>query len=136
MSKEAPNDVAALAGAATAASVSVFISSGAFGILGIGIGLTLITLVLSYASSSAKNPKHQIAFSVVMGQLIILILAPMFELFIFWNQHRDLYMPFLWYLNQMDVLTYTEVTSSTLFIAWLIASISTYLYIHSKYKKK
>ncbi|ELB2078686.1 hypothetical protein QNZ73_004590 [Vibrio parahaemolyticus] len=126
MGKNTPTDVAALAGAATAAGVSVFVSSGAFGILSIGIGLTLMILVVTYASESAKNSSQRFAFSSVFGLLCVLIAAPIYELIGVFNRSLDKSKSLLAYVGEMDVLKCGYVMSSSLFITWLICSATTF----------
>lgn len=126
MGKNTPTDVAALAGAATAAGVSVFVSSGAFGVLSIGIGLTLMILVVTYASESAKNRSQRLAFSSVFGLLCVLIAAPIYELTGVFNRSLDKSKSFLYYVGEMDSLTHGGVMSSSLLITWVICSAITF----------
>ncbi|MUJ39712.1 hypothetical protein [Aliivibrio fischeri] len=117
------NDVAALASAAVAGSVSILVGSGPFSFVSSSIGLSLMVIVLVYSWQSIFKKEQRVAFSVVFALLVMIFFAPILELFHFHFMHKyTLLKSFTLFSSGKESL----VNGNVLFLSWLISSFLIY----------
>ncbi|WP_197740172.1 LTA synthase family protein [Vibrio panuliri] len=116
-----------MSAAATAASVSVFVATGAFGAMSAAIGIILLALVFAFAFDCIIKPKERLAYSFVVGLLLLMTFAPVYEFYVFYNLHSYLDAGFSWYVKGIDQLQQSSTVSFWLFIAWFVLGVTSYI---------
>lgn len=103
-------DVPALSAGAVAGSISIFIESGPFHPLNIMISITLLSLIFAYVARNIRDYYESIAFSLISSFVFLPIVGVICE----------------WKLGSIGAEK-SQVSSSFLLSAWLIAGIILYL---------
>ncbi len=125
-------DVPALAGAATAGSISVFMGSGPYSVLSISIGLALLSFICTYSWSHSDTPWRCATFASVFGLLSLLIVAPLIELYLYsgWEVLSNLRGCVYWVSTQEVSL----VNPLDLLCVWFVISTLVFIEQYTRYK--
>ncbi|MEZ9012135.1 hypothetical protein AB6D76_07730 [Vibrio splendidus] len=118
--KHKNNDVAALAGAAIAASVSILAGSGQFSLVSTAIGLSLMVIVLVYSWDCTKNNEERLAFSVVFSLLIVISFSPILEWAMTYMECEK--KSSLEHLSCFGLSENSNVNGNYLFLGWFASS--------------
>ncbi len=113
------NDVAALAGAAIAASVSILSGSGEFSLVSAAIGLSLLVIVLVYSWECTNNKEERIAFSVVFSLLLMIVYSPLIEFFIHYIGCNHSVIQCLF---SFGTIAPSKVNGNLLFFGWFLST--------------
>ncbi|HHF0505034.1 TPA: hypothetical protein ACPHRY_004392 [Vibrio antiquarius] len=117
--KQKNNDVAALAGAAIAASVSILAGSGQFSLISSAIGVSLMVIVIVYSWDCTRNRQERLAFSVVFLLLIVISFSPILEWAIVYMRCEK--ESFFEHLACFGKSTNSNVNGNFLFFCWLFS---------------
>ena len=117
--KQKNNDVAALAGAAIAASVSILAGSGQFSLISSAIGISLMAIVLVYSWDCTRNKQERVAFTVVFSLLIVISFSPILEwAMVYMRCGKE---SFFEHLTCFGKSTESNVNGNFLFFCWLVS---------------
>ena len=118
------NDIAALAAASVAGSVSILAGSGKFSFVSSAIGLSLMVIVLVYSWQSVVRREQRLAFSVVFSLLAMVFFAPLVELAVFHSTSTN---SFLHSLENFSKHGESNVNGNVLFLCWVLSSIAIFI---------